>query len=66
MEIVMLILAVITFIYSKDRRGKTDLDHIQQQLKEDSILMWWERIKTGKETRTKYKRINLHTGKKNY
>ncbi len=61
-----LIVVVLTFIFGQDRTGKTETQRIKKQLAEDSLKMWAERLRTGKENRPKYYKINFHTGKRNY
>ncbi len=66
MEVIAIIIVIALFISYKGKYRKTELESIQQDLKEDSLTMWWWRIRTGKENRNKYKHTNLHTGKRNY
>ena len=54
MEIIMLILGLILFLTDEDRWSKTDAERMIESYKTDSMSMWWERIRTGKENRKNY------------
>ena len=64
MEYLIIIGALIAFFGMTDNFGKTDATNIVEEYKSDSMSMYWERLRTGKENRLKHMNLEEYTAHK--